>query len=457
MEQLWPEEPQWKAYCEALQTASELSAIVWIAWQMGLWLAQAIVQEQVRERATQPQEWPSCPKCGRRLTSKGFEPRRIQTLVGWVSWRRRIGRCPEGCPGVQQAPFDRVLGIHPYQQTSKEVIRLGCLLCVFLPYELSAWMLEQFSGLHFQSDTLWRWVQQAGKQAMKQLEAQLAQLAAGQLPEVEQLEAAVAQMSLAIGADGVTVPFRRHAGSPKGKIQWREVKIAVLARLGHHISRTGKAFTRLHQRRLVAVLGDIDQLAVRLQLEAIRQGINEAKQVVWLCDGGRGFWRLYRQCFAQLAVGVLDFYHAAGQLWEAASAYLDGRTSRARWWFTFMRHLLRQGNWSRVLNELLWAMHRPDTTDSARETLQKVHDYLFPHRTHITYRHFEQMGLPLGSGMVESACKWLIQQRFKGVGMRWSDDGFNHLLHLRLAWVNDRFDSLFPGASLSPILASPNH
>ena len=45
--------------------------------------------------------------------------------------------------------------------------------------------------------------------------------------------------------------------------------------------------------------------------------------------------------------------------------------------------------------------------------------------------------------MVESACKWLIQQRFKGVGMRWSEGGFNHLLHLRLAWVNGRFEALF--------------
>src|SRR5262249_26079513 len=58
------------------------------------------------------------------------------------------------------------------------------------------------------------------------------------------------------------------------------------------------------------------------------------------------------------------------------------------------------------------------------------------------------LGLPLGSGMVESACKWLLQQRFKGVGMRWSEDGFNHLLHLRLAWVNGRFEALF-GLTLS--------
>lgn len=66
------------------------------------------------------------------------------------------------------------------------------------------------------------------------------------------------------------------------------------------------------------------------------------------------------------------------------------------------------------------------------------------------------MGLPIGSGMIESACKWLIQQRFKGVGMRWSEDGFNHLLHLRLAWVNYRFDALFSDESLVLTLYSPN-
>ena len=87
--------------------------------------------------------------------------------------------------------------------------------------------------------------------------------------------------------------------------------------------------------------------------------------------------------------------------------------------------------------------------DTARETLLTVHAYLERHRAHIDYASYKELGLPLGSGMVESACKWLIQQRFKGVGMRWSEDGFNHLLHLRLAWVNGRFEALFDLA-LSP-------
>ena len=80
---------------------------------------------------------------------------------------------------------------------------------------------------------------------------------------------------------------------------------------------------------------------------------------------------------------------------------------------------------------------------AAQATLFKVYAYLDQHRDHLDYAAYKALGLPVGSGMVESACKWLIQQRFKGVGMRWSEAGFNHLLPLRLAWVNGSFETLF--------------
>ena len=41
------------------------------------------------------------------------------------------------------------------------------------------------------------------------------------------------------------------------------------------------------------------------------------------------------------------------------------------------------------------------------------------------------------------------QSRVKRVGMRWGEDGFDDLLHLRLAWVNERFEDLL-GLTLSP-------
>ena len=102
-----------------------------------------------------------------------------------------------------------------------------------------------------------------------------------------------------------------------------------------------------------------------------------------------------------------------------------------------------------VLADLTEALDVEGLPASARDTLTTVYAYLERHREHLDYAKYQELGLPLGSGMVESACTWLIQQRCKGVGMRWSEGGFNHLLHLRLAWSNGRFEALF-GLTLSP-------
>ena len=286
---------------------------------------------------------------------------------------------------------------------------------------------------------------------MGHLQQEMEQLADGVEPAPEPLEPNLAHMPLVLGADGVMVPLRPHQGKPHGKTQWREVKVAILVRMGRRFTRTGRDICQLHHRRLVAVLGDIDALRPRLWLEALRQGLPTAGCVVWISDGGRGFWGLYHECFSHVAIAILDFYHAAQNLWKAAAAALDGRTTKARKWFELVRHQLRHGQAESVIAQLALAIEFRSFPTDVQNTLSNVHDYLQTHRDHINYDQFKALGLPLGSGMVESACKWLLQQRFKGVGMRWSEDGFNHLLHLRLAWVNGRFDNLFsPKSSPNP-------
>lgn len=376
-------------------------------------------------------------------------PRQIQTLVGLVQFHRRVGRCRNGCKGVLIAPLDQELGLKSYQQTSQEVVQLGCLLAVFVPFETATVLLERLTGIQLSATSIWNWVQSAGQKAMEQLEQELELLASGIEPAPETLSPQLKQMPLIIGADGVMVPVRRQKKTPKGKTIWREVKVAILARLEQRINSKGKSISQLHHRRLVAVLGDIESLKSRLWLEALRCGFR-GSTVAWLSDGGRGFWRLYHECFAQTCIGILDFYHAAQNLWKAAAAALDGRTTKARQWFKQIRHQLRHGESEQVIAQLANAIEFRQFPVSVVKTLTNVHDYLERHRNHTNYKRFKELGLPLGSGIVESACKWLIQQRFKGVGMRWSEDGFNHLLHLRLAWVNQRFDNLFPE------LPSPN-
>jgi hypothetical protein len=448
---------EWQQMREKCHQSTTLAALVLTAWQMGMWLARAFVEYELKQRAQQPEQWGQCPQCGAKLQSKGFANRQMLTLVGCVEWRRRIGRCPNRCSGSRVVPFDEELEIGPYQQTSTELMRLGCLLAVFLPFGLAVHLLEQLSGVRVSDATLWQWVQHFGDQQINQVQLEVNHWQQGSKPPVEVMDEAVAALPLLIGADGVTVPFRPHPKSSKGKIVYQEIKVALLTRLGSRIKRSGETVTQLVQRRLVALRGTVHDLQPLLELEAHRQQISKAKQVVWVSDGARGFWRLFEQCFSSVAIGILDFYHATQHLFEAAAAYGNTVTERTpQQWFTRLRHQLRHGYVHRILDEFAALLHYASTPDAAKPKLRQVQNYLKIHLKHLQYRQFKKLGLPIGSGMVESACKWLITQRFKGVGMRWSEPGCDHLLHLRVAWVNQRFDQLFGDHPLSPSFYSPN-
>ena len=431
-------EPSLQEIIGSIENASTLTLLILSAWRLARVLAVKIVEEVLIERGQRPTQWSDCPKCERRLHSKGFVHRQISSMIGVVHWNRRVGRCPNGCEIGQVAPLDKALGLHPHQRTSFELQRLGCLLSVFVPSDTVAVLLNCLMSVQVSSTAVWHWVQNAGQKAMDGLDEQLAELAAGQLPQMELLDEAISVLPLLMGADGIMVPFRPEGG--KGSTVWREVKVAVLVRLGR---RSKSNAPQLHQRRLVAVLGKIDVLRPRLWLEALRQGVLTASQVVWLSDGGVGFWSIYAACFSAYAIGILDFYHAAQNLWKGAKSWLDGRSKKARQWFVSARRRLRHGETDIVLNDIAAALELDGLPETARKALKNLYEYLDTHQYHIQYQKFKELGLPIGSGMVESACKWLIQQRFKGVGMRWSEAGFNHLLHLRLAWVNGRFGELF--------------
>ena len=437
------DDPSWQRLLRAVEEAQTLTALLLAVWPLARVMAIHLVEAVLAERAHRPTFWPRCPACGVLLESKGFVQRQVTSLFGPIRWRRRVGRCPQGCAIGQVAPLDEELGVQPHQRSSGELQCLGCALAVFVPFATAARLLGWYSGGAVSPRALWGWVQTAGHRAMTHLQAQLEAVAQGELPPEEPLEAALMSAPLVMGADGVMVPFRPEGGQPKGKTRWREIKVGVLARLGRHRTRTGKVVARLCHRRLVAVLGDLEALQPRLWLEAVRQGIMHAPQVVWMSDGARGLWRLFEERFCAYATGILDFYHAAQNLWKAAAAWLDGRTTQAHRWFGWARHRLRHGHPEGVLADLAEAVDVESLPDAARETVMTVYAYLDRHRDHIDYEAYKALGLPLGSGMVESACKWLIQQRFKGVGMRWSEEGFNHLLHLRLAWVNGSFEALF--------------
>jgi len=441
---------RFEAFFHKLHTSRTLVMMVFCVWEGLRLIGLLLIEEELQKRAREPEQWPTCGQCGQRLHSKGFRTRQMLTLFGWVAWERRIGRCPNGCKGTQVAPLDSRLGLDKGQRTSAEVKWLACTLVVFVPYGTAALLLRQMTGLDLSADTLWNWTQVVGQSVAAQTGLELAGMEKGGAVSEEALGDGLAKATMLVGADGVMVPFRPKAASPKGKTAWREVKVGIIARLTQRTTRTDKVVTALKQRRLVAFLGPIEQFGSLLKLELLKQGLLHATRVVWVCDGGKGYWGLFERLLQPFgAIGILDFYHAAQNLCKAAKTWLDGRTVACRAWFESRRHLLRHGREAEVTTELDSLLQSKQLPDSARQTIHNVRQYLQRHENHIRYQQFKEEGLPIGSGVVESACKWLVQQRFKGVGMRWSEDGFNALLYVRVAWVNQRLDGFFPIADFS--------
>ena len=78
----WLEHPAQQAQLSALSAATTLPEMVLLALQLGLGLARWLLERDLTRRGEAAQSWGTCPHCGHRLHSKGFQRRQLQTLVG---------------------------------------------------------------------------------------------------------------------------------------------------------------------------------------------------------------------------------------------------------------------------------------------------------------------------------------------------------------------------------------
>jgi hypothetical protein len=136
---------------------------------------------------------------------------------------------------------------------------------------------------------------------------------------------------------------------------------------------------------------------------------------------------------------IVDFFHAAEHLNAAvAAAYGDG-TTEARRNFADLRFVLREvpKGVESVIRSLAYLRKKFPT----RDRIEKELKYFRKHRARMHYKEHADQGLPIGSGVVEAACKTLAAQRMKLSGMRWGHDGGQAILTLR-GWSQsaDRFD-----------------
>jgi hypothetical protein len=161
-------------------------------------------------------------------------------------------------------------------------------------------------------------------------------------------------------------------------------------------------------------------------------------RLVKLADGANDNWTFLSSMLPD-GVEILDFYHAAEHLNDVlGSVYGDG-TVEARRRFEDLRFVLREApDGAESIIRSLSYLHKkhPDNKSVTKELA-----YFRNNRHRMRYKKFADEGLPIGSGVVEAACKTLVTQRMKQSGMRWEQKGGQAILTLR-GWTQsgDRFD-----------------
>ena len=171
----------------------------------------------------------------------------------------------------------------------------------------------------------------------------------------------------------------------------------------------------------------------RIKADAERRDPQHRKPLVVLLDGALCLWSLATKLFKpwRRVTCVLDSMHVVGYLWSAANAlFREGSKAGKRWVQEKLTEILR-GRVGYVIGGLRQLLTKRRLRKSVRETLANVITFFHNHRRWMQYDAYLAMGLPVGTGVVESACGSVVKHRMEGEGKRWSLAGAEAMLALR--------------------------
>lgn len=205
---------------------------------------------------------------------------------------------------------------------------------------------------------------------------------------------------------------------PQGKVVWAELAQEVE---GETVS--GRAVV------LANICAELD-----------RRDPTQTQPVMVLCDGERALWTTFKALLTRPWVGILDLWHALTYLWLAAKVFHGAKRAQEQF-VTARLRLLLAGKVGGVIKGLKQMGTQQGLAGEKKRTLAKVVGYLERNRDHMQYDHYLRAGYPIGSGVIEGACRHVIKDRMERAGMLWTLDGASALLRLRVVHTNGHWDA----------------
>ncbi|MGH8337950.1 MAG: hypothetical protein ACRETL_14265 [Gammaproteobacteria bacterium] len=288
-----------------------------------------------------------------------------------------------------------------------------------------------------------RWGEALGQTLVEYRENELALFKKGVCPASKPNE----HQLLVFGMDGGRVQTREK--SQETGSRWKEDKVLTITSClkGDGNEKPPEKLLTTY----VATMGDAQAFGPLARMEAERRGIRNAVEVIGIHDGGNWIDPIWEERFGYHP-RILDYYHAAEHLHEAAKAAATavshgvGITAAALgdelvtllWDGQIEPLLQRLGDLSSLAGE-------PIETDAAghpRKVLAQCVGYFQNHKTQVDYPVYRAKGWPIGSGITESGVK-LFGKRVKGTEQFWNIKGAEAILALRSKWLSEDEQSTY--------------
>jgi hypothetical protein len=184
-------------------------------------------------------------------------------------------------------------------------------------------------------------------------------------------------------------------------------------------------------------LGNVDDAGDRLAHCAIAAGAGENTQIHCVGDGAPWIADQSERVFGLQGDFLIDFYHLCDYLGAAAES-ISPATKRD--WLAEQKKKLKDGNISEVMGTLETYLE-PPSVPKENAPVRACHRYMVNRRGQFKYKEALAEGLPIGSGAVESAHRYVIQDRLKIAGAWWTSENAHNMLALRALRANNRWEA----------------
>jgi hypothetical protein len=162
-------------------------------------------------------------------------------------------------------------------------------------------------------------------------------------------------------------------------------------------------------------------------------------QIHALGDGAEWIRLQTREVFQGQGTFLCDFYHVSEYLAKAAPVL---RPDRPESWRRTQQSRLKRGAVQKVIATLepaLEPLGRPDEESPVRN----CHRYLSNRLECLDYPRALAQNLPIGSGLIESGHRHVLQARLKKPGIAWLRTHADQIAHLRVLRANHQWASLW--------------